>query len=251
MKKALSSCASGRRSAVLPISRNWAIGGDHETSSMRQRFSDGGDDKSDGRRGYHHGNLKEALIAAALDLVAAKGVAGFTFADAARHAGVSPAAPYRHYRDRDMLLADVAARGFQQFADRLQAAWDEGRPSPLDALKRMGPAYLAFARKEQALYSTMFESGIDMTANADCRRESDRAFNALKKACEALVASSTAAPKPPVMMMALHIWSISHGTATLYARGDNARQSVPISPEDLLEAHLLIYLDGLGIKTRS
>ena len=70
-------------------------------------------------RGYHHGNLKEALVRAALELIAEKGPAGFTFADAARWAGVSPAAPYRHYRDRDALLADVARRGFDEFTARL------------------------------------------------------------------------------------------------------------------------------------
>ena len=59
------------------------------------------------RRGYHHGNLREALIEAALTLIGEKGHAGFTFADAARLAGVSPAAPYRHYRDRDALMAKV------------------------------------------------------------------------------------------------------------------------------------------------
>ena len=62
-------------------------------------------------RGYHHGNLKEALLQAALGLIAEKGAAGFTFADAARSAGVSPAAPYRHFRDRDELLASIAQRG--------------------------------------------------------------------------------------------------------------------------------------------
>ena len=62
--------------------------------------------RQDGPRGYHHGNLKEALIRAALELIAKKGPAGFTFAEAARFAGVSPAAPYRHFRDRDELLAD-------------------------------------------------------------------------------------------------------------------------------------------------
>src|SRR6516164_6716546 len=65
-----------------------------------------------GPRAYHHGNLKEALIRAALELIAQKGPAGFTFAEAARWAGVSPAAPYRHFRDRDELLIDVARRGF-------------------------------------------------------------------------------------------------------------------------------------------
>ncbi len=67
--------------------------------------------KSRSRKGYHHGNLREALIEAALKLIAEKGPAGFSFAEAARAAGVSPAAPYRHFEDKDALLADVAMRG--------------------------------------------------------------------------------------------------------------------------------------------
>src|SRR5882672_886350 len=96
-----------------------------------------------GRLNYHHGNLREALISAALALIAQKGPAGFIFAEAARQAGVSPAAPYRHFRDRDALMADVARRGFEQFEQRLAAAWDEGRPSPRAAFERLGGAYLA------------------------------------------------------------------------------------------------------------
>ena len=101
-------------------------------------------------RGYHHGNLKEALIRAALELIAQKGPAGFTFAEAARWAGVSPAAPYRHFRDRDELLSNVARRGFEEFEQTLARAWDNGRPDPMTALDRLGKAYLAFARKEPA-----------------------------------------------------------------------------------------------------
>ncbi len=95
-----------------------------------------------GPRAYHHGNLKEALIRAALELIAKKGPAGFTFAEAARSAGVSPAAPYRHFRDRDELMADVARRGFEQFEQALQSAWDGGRPDPSLAFDRLGRAYL-------------------------------------------------------------------------------------------------------------
>ena len=60
------------------------------------------------RRGYHHGNLREALIGAAVELIAQHGPAGFTVAEAARLAGVSPGAPYRHFRDAEALLAEVA-----------------------------------------------------------------------------------------------------------------------------------------------
>src|SRR5689334_13656632 len=110
-----------------------------------------------GRRGYHHGNLREALIRAALDLIAEKGPAGFTFAEAARSAGVSTAAPYRHFRDRQALLADVARRGFELFEQRLNGAWSEGRPDTFRAFENVGRAYLAFAREQPAFYSAMFE----------------------------------------------------------------------------------------------
>ena len=112
-----------------------------------------------GERGYHHGNLKEALIRAALDLIAQKGPAGFTFAEAARWAGVSAAAPYRHFRDRDDLIAGVALKGFELFAAALEHAWAAGRPDPAAAFQRLGAAYLNFARREPAYYSAMFEAG--------------------------------------------------------------------------------------------
>jgi AcrR family transcriptional regulator len=200
-----------------------------------------------GPRGYHHGNLKEALIRAALELIAKKGPAGFTFAEAARWAGVSPAAPYRHFRDRDDLLVDVARRGFEQFAQALAAAWDDGRPDAFTAFERVGRAYLAFARDEPAYYSAMFEAGIPLDSNADLREAGERAFAVLRGAAEKLIARLPAERRPPALMMALHIWSLSHGIASLFGRGDAGRRTLPMSPEELLEAGVLVYLRGLGM----
>src|ERR1700745_1055600 len=90
-----------------------------------------------GPRGYHHGNLREALIRAALELIAQKGPAGFTVAEAARLAGVSPAAPYRHFRDAEALMAEVALRGFQRLAEFLSKAWNSGAPNPVAAFEAM------------------------------------------------------------------------------------------------------------------
>lgn len=202
-----------------------------------------------GRRGYHHGNLREALIAAALDLISKKGPAGFTFADAARAAGVSPAAPYRHFRDRDALMADIARRGFDAFAEALSRAWNNGQPTPRSAFERVGRAYLDFAAKEPAQFSAMFESGVPLNDYPEVREAGDRAFNVLRQACEALAATMPKEKRPPSLMMALHIWSLSHGIATLFGRGDAARRAIPMSPDDLLEAAVLIYLDGLGVPT--
>jgi AcrR family transcriptional regulator len=198
-------------------------------------------------RGYHHGNLKEALVRAALELIAEKGPAGFTFADAARWAGVSPAAPYRHYRDRDALLSDVARRGFEAFADALTRAWEEGRPDVLSAFDRLGRAYLKFAKSEAAFYSAMFEAGVAADSDPDLRAASERAFAVLRSASEKLVALAPANGRPPALMVALHIWSMTHGIASLFGRGDAAGRSLPMTPEELLEAAVLVYLRGLGI----
>jgi AcrR family transcriptional regulator len=199
------------------------------------------------RRGYHHGNLREALIAAALDLISEKGPAGFTFAEAARAAGVSPAAPYRHFRDRDALIADVAQRGFESFALALSRAWHGGSPSPRAAFDRVGRAYLHFAESEPAYFSAMFESGLSLADYPDARVEADKAFAVLREACEGVIAVLPVDRRPPALMMALHIWSLSHGIAALFGRGDRARRPIPMTPADLLEAAVLIYLDGLGV----
>jgi AcrR family transcriptional regulator len=197
--------------------------------------------------GYHHGNLKEALVRAALELIAEKGPAGFTFAEAARWAGVSPAAPYRHFRDRDELMSDVARRGFDLFETELRRAWNEGKPDPSTAFDRLGKAYLAFARKEPAYYSAMFEAGIPLDSNSEYRESGDRAFDVLRSATEALIATMPPKQRPPVMMMALHVWALSHGIASLFGRGDAASRRLPMSPEELLEAGVLLYLRGLGL----
>ena len=204
-------------------------------------------DQDRAERGYHHGNLKEALLQAALDLIAKKGAYGFTFADAARIAGVSPAAPYRHFRDRDELLSNIAQRGFEQFELALSQAWDDGRPDTVTAFERVGKAYLAYAREQPAFYSAMFESGLAVDVSAPLQAASERAFAVIRAAAERLAAlAPQGTPRPPALMMALHIWSMSHGIASLFARGDAARRKLPMSAEELLEAEVLIYLRGLG-----
>src|SRR3569832_701389 len=154
-------------------------------------------------RGYHHGILKEALLQAALDLIAQMGAAGRTFADAARMAGVSPAAPYRQFRDRDELLTSIAQRGFEQFEAQLSAAWDDGRPDTGSAFERVGKAYLAFARDEPAFYSAMFESGVAVDSASGLMAASERACGVIRAAAERLAAlAPSGTPRPPALMMA-------------------------------------------------
>ncbi len=202
------------------------------------------------KRSYHHGNLREALIDAALRLINEKGPGGFSFAEAARAAGVSAAAPYRHFRDRDALIADVALRGFRQFGEELAAAWNDGKPTPLKAFNLVGRTYLDFARREPAMYASMFESGIAIADYPDLEAASQAALAVLRQACETIAATLPPQNRPPAMMMALHIWALSHGIASLFARGDCARRPIPMPPEELLEAAVLVYLEGLGLTSR-
>lgn len=201
----------------------------------------------DRERGYHHGNLRQALIDAARALIGEKGPAGFTFAEAARAAGVSAAAPYRHFRDRDALMADVATQGFERFEAVLSKAWNEGKPEPLIALHNFGRAYLRFARTEHAYYSAMFESGLSPDVTPELRAAGDKAFGVLRNAADTLCGLLPAGKRPPALMVSLHIWSIAHGIASLFGRGDQGRRKLPMDADDLLESAVLVYLSGLGL----
>ncbi len=200
------------------------------------------------RDSYHHGNLREALIEAALRLIAERGPAGFSFAEAARAAGVSAAAPYRHFRDRNALIAEVVRIGFEAFAADLSAAWNEGRPDPVTAIEACGRAYLAYARRAPASYAAMFQPGFPLEEEPGLLAASDRAFGVLRRAAEAACGTLPREDRPPALMVALHLWSLSHGIASLFVgTQDGSRHRLPMQPEELLEAGVLIYLQSLGL----
>jgi len=119
------------------------------------------------KRGYHHGNLRQALVEGALALIAEKGPTGFTLSEAAKQADVTPAAVYRHFDGRDQLIAEVARQGYDIFAALLEYAYNDGKPSALSAFEATGRAYLAFARKYPGHYMAMFESGLSFNAHPD------------------------------------------------------------------------------------
>lgn len=195
---------------------------------------------------YHHGNLRQALVDATITLIEDKGPLAFTLTEAARLAGVSAAAVYRHFEGRDDLLAEVARQGFDEFATRLTAAFDEGRPSALSAMERIGAAYLRFARERKGLYMAMFESGMAFGGDSATGQAAHRAQAVLVDAARALFLPFPAAERPPATMVASHIWAMSHGVVELFARGKPGANS-PIPPEQMLESGVLIYLRGLGI----
>lgn len=185
------------------------------------------------RRGYHHGALRGALIEAARALVADKGPGGFTLVDAARLCGVSPAAPYRHFRDLDALLDAVAASGFALFSERLEAA-AKAALAPKAVLPALGAAYLAFAREEPGFYGAMFRRKSGARGSPT---PATGAFATLLAGVTAAGLPEDADPK----MAALHIWALSHGVASLFA---NSEADWGISPQAVLDSAVTTYLRG-------
>jgi len=198
------------------------------------------------KRGYHHGNLRQALVEAALDLITEKGPQGFTLSEAAKLADVTPAAVYRHFAGRDDLIAETARQGYEVFAALMDYAYNGGQPTALAAFEATGRAYLAFARKYPGHYQAMFESGLSLNAHPELALVSAKARAVLEKAATSLSQQLPEGKRPPPSMFSAHIWAMSHGVVELFARGSPGTRS-PYPPEDLLEAGIGIYLRGLGL----
>ena len=198
------------------------------------------------KRGYHHGNLRQALVEAALALIEAKGPTGFTLSEAAKQAGVTPAAVYRHFEGREDLIAEAARQGYAIFADLMQYAYDKGQPSALASFEATGRAYLAFARKHPGHYIAMFESGISVNRTPELAAIAARARDVLEHAASELSKHIPPEKRPPPAMFSAHVWALSHGVVELFARNSPGTQS-PFSPEELLESGIGVYLRGLGL----
>ncbi len=198
------------------------------------------------KKGYHHGNLRQALVEGSLKLIEERGPTGFTLSEAAREAGVTPAAVYRHFEGRDELIAEAALQGYRMFGDLMEHAYGNGQPSALAAFESTGRAYLAFARKYPGHYVAMFESGISIQRTPELNDAATRALGVLEAAAVELSEHIPADKRPPPQMFSAHIWAMSHGVVELFARGSPGTKS-PFPPEDLLETGIGIYLRGLGL----
>src|SRR5499426_3154608 len=125
-----------------------------EVCVMAMRTSAANKERRKGR--YHHGELREALIRATRQLVEERGAENFTLADACRVAGVTTAAPYRHFRGKQEILEEIASRGFEELSKRSTAMLAQKGEGTLEAIVAMGQAYVAFAVEETAVFRLMF-----------------------------------------------------------------------------------------------
>jgi AcrR family transcriptional regulator len=180
------------------------------------------------KRPYHHGNLKPALLRAAVALIAEVGPAAFTLREVARRAGISHNAPYRHFREKDELLAAVAAEGFERLADALEAdAVDKdalGKPerksrarNPAPALRRFqasGLAYVRFALRSPEHLLVMFDWPLDADRYPELSVAAKRAFSVLVGLVEGAQREGSLPGGDPLGLACI-AWSLVHGVAKL------------------------------------
>jgi AcrR family transcriptional regulator len=158
---------------------------------------------------YHHGDLRRSLIAAAHDLLRAGGVEAVTLREAARLAGVSHNAPYRHFASREALLAALATEGFRSLRRALEEAGSEAGPT--GRLNALGRAYLRFADGDRATFRLMFGGVVEQSGYPDLMEASAAAFGALR----GVVAERD--PTGSAEREALRAWGLVHGLAHLVA----------------------------------
>ncbi|MFE7114709.1 TetR/AcrR family transcriptional regulator [Streptomyces sp. NPDC057654] len=179
------------------------------------------------RSTYHHGDLRNALLQATRELVRERGARGFSVSEAARRAGVSISAPYRHFADRDAMLAATAARAFAELeTDFAMLALKAPLP---ECAAQIAVAYVAFARQDPARFEVMFASGIDKASHPELLEQARRVQERLEAALQPHV------PREEVVGRAAELWAIAHGVASL-TLGGNLRHVVDSSCIDMVAA---------------
>ncbi|WP_299729115.1 TetR/AcrR family transcriptional regulator [Devosia sp.] len=164
---------------------------------------------------YHHGDLRRALLEAAMDMLEAEGAAGLGLRELARLVGVSAAAPYRHFDSKTSLLETLAITGYQRFSTMMGEAERDSPPERRIAM--MGQAYVNFALANPNLFRLMFSPELKRDNRPGLRMAADAAFDTLRAVTAAL-------PEGDKRIAALKAWAQVHGLAVLLLDGQIARR---------------------------
>jgi AcrR family transcriptional regulator len=167
------------------------------------------------RPSYHHGALREALLTASLKLIEAEGLSAVSLRRVAREAGVSPGAPYHHFKDRAAVLAALAAQGFRMLADDLAAATSD-TTDPVERLGALIRAYLGFARRQPAYYRLMFRPELSEARLDPEAKEAEHAAEACLESTVTALVESGRIPSAQAKPLTVLIWSLGHGLASLW-----------------------------------
>ncbi|MEO1694995.1 MAG: TetR/AcrR family transcriptional regulator [Pseudomonadota bacterium] len=162
---------------------------------------------------YHHGDLREALISASYDIVRERGAAQFALSDACRRAGVSTAAPYKHFRDRTEILGEVAQRAFQKIGDDGVTAARAAGEGTLDGIIALNLAYVDFAVDEPALFRLMFGQNPELREREKVMACGQHCFRRVVEQFELYCHRNQ--PHADAEMICMRVWTFVHGMASL------------------------------------
>jgi AcrR family transcriptional regulator len=191
---------------------------------------------------YHHGDLRAGLVDAAVDLIAERGVRGFSLAEASRRVGVTTAAPYRHFADRDELLAAVGVRALHVFTAMLAAEAADSN-APEQRLAGMTRAYVRLAAEQRPLFDTLYSSGIDKKRYPELQR----AYEPLDALFQSLVQDICAGDTPDAELLATALEASAHGHAALLIDGQFGQgpDAVDVAADHAARATLAL-IEGRG-----
>src|SRR5215469_345102 len=182
------------------------------------------------KRAYHHGALKASMVEAALKLIAKHGPRGFSLSEAARLAGVSVGAPYRHFVDKEALFSEIAAQGFVELCERIEAAANTSPDDPRKRLVAIGMAYVRFAVERPSHFQVMFDSAIHRRKDSALRVPADRAYQMLAETVHEAAAKKDVKNEETLTAAT---WALMHGHA-MFAMDDSFTNMEFKTPPDAL-----------------
>jgi AcrR family transcriptional regulator len=186
------------------------------------------------RASYHHGALREELIAACVALIEAEGIGAVSLRRVAREAGVSPGAPYHHFADRSVLLAAIALQGYQLLEPQLRQAREQA-PTGARALGAIVQTYVAFARDHPAHLHLMLRPELAQPEkHPEIQAAGEGSLQILTEAVEACQREGTAPPGNPNPLVGM-VWALAIGIVTLWLDGPLEGRCVSLgtTPEEL------------------
>ena len=184
------------------------------------------------KKRFHHGDLREALIAATRELLIEHGPDGFTLADACRRAGVTTAAPYKHFRDKQEILEEIVFRGFEELTAANARAVAGGGPGTIAGITAMGISYLEFAVAQPALFRLMFGHKSEIMKVPQVDKSGKQC---LKKLIEEVAAYSRKhGHAADAEEIALRLWTFVHGASSLQLDGDYERVAPGLDVHELI-----------------
>jgi AcrR family transcriptional regulator len=199
------------------------------------------------KKNYHHGHLKEQLLEAVRQLVEEKGPDSFSIAEACRRAGVSTAAPYKHFRDRDEILRGVVLAAMHRMGEAMQAAADAHPPGDPERVVALGKSYIDFARNEPGVFTLMFGLTGSHADDAELAEEGQGKFEIVCR----VVAEHLRLPSdhPEVSARAYALWCAVHGHAFLVLDGKADKTKISVDEDAYLRLVGRSYLPPVDTGT--